>query len=74
MDDANDTGHGGSPAAWTTVTIIIIGVSVGTLFFWFDMPAYVWASATTLVIGPLVGLFMSKAGYGVGGSKIKAPH
>ncbi len=74
MNDAHDPGHGSSPAAWTTVTIMMIGVAIGTLFFWFDMPAYVWASSTLLVIGPVVGVIMAKAGYGVGGSKTKASH
>lgn len=36
MNDENDPGHGSSPAAWTTVIIMIIGVSAGTLFFWLD--------------------------------------
>lgn len=74
MNDASDPGHGQSPAAWATVIIMIIGVAAGTLFFWFDMPTYVWASATSLVIGPVVGLILSRAGYGVGGSKIKESH
>ena len=74
MNDENDPGHGSSPAAWTGVTIMLIGVSAGTLFFWLDMPLYVWLSATLLVVGPVVGMLMAKAGYGVGGSKIKASH
>jgi hypothetical protein len=72
MNDANDPGHGSSPAAWTAVIIMIIGVSAGTLFFWFDMPAFVWASASLLVVGPIVGTLMSKAGYGVEGASTKA--
>ena len=74
MNDAHDPGHGSSPAAWTGTIIMLIGVSAGTLFFWLDMPLYVWASAALLVVGPIVGTIMSKAGYGVGGSKTKASH
>jgi hypothetical protein len=74
MSDANDPGHGSSPAAWTGVTIMIIGVSAGTLFFWLDMPALVWASSVLLAVGPIVGTIMAKAGYGVGGSKTKVSH
>jgi len=74
MSDPNDPGHGSSPAAWTGVTIMIIAVSAGTLFFWLDMPALVWASAGLLAVGPIVGSLMAKAGYGVGGSKTKASH
>lgn len=74
MNDAHDPGHGSSPAAWTGMTIMLIGVAAGTLFFWLDQPLLVWVSASLLVVGPLVGTIMAKAGYGVGGSKIKASH
>jgi len=74
MNDENDPGHGSSPAAWTTVIIMIIGVSAGTLFFWLDMPAFVLASASLLVVGPIVGTLMAKAGFGVDGVSTKASH
>jgi multisubunit Na+/H+ antiporter MnhG subunit len=74
MSDDNDHGHGSSPAAWTTVIIMMIGVTAGTWFFWLDMPALVWLSATSLIIGPVVGTIMAKAGYGVGGSKNSVSH
>lgn len=70
MSDTNgDPGHGHSPAAWTAVVIMLAAVTFGTLFFVLDMPALVWASAGLLVVGALVGWFMARAGYGVGGSK-----
>jgi len=74
MNDAHDPGHGSSPAAWTGMTIMLIGATAGTLFFWFDQPLLVWASASLLAIGPIVGALLSKAGYGVGGSKTKVTH
>ena len=74
MNDEIDPGHGSSPAAWTTVIIMIIGVAAGTLFFWLDMPAFVWASASLLVVGPIVGTLMAKAGFGVDGASTKASH
>ena len=74
MNDAHDPGHGSSPAAWTGMIIMLVGVIAGTLFFWLDQPTLVWASAALLVVGPIVGAVMAKAGYGVGGSKIKASH
>lgn len=68
-NEIGDPGHGHSPAAWTAVVIMLLAVALGTLFYWFDMPALVWASAGLLVVGALVGWIMAKAGYGVGGSK-----
>lgn len=64
-----DPGHGHSPAAWTAVIIMLLAVVLGTLFFWLDMPALVWASAALLVVGAIVGWIMSKVGYGVNGDK-----
>lgn len=64
-----DPGHGHSPAAWTGVIIILIAFALGTLFYWFDMPVLVWASAALAVVGVIAGWALSKAGYGVAGPK-----
>jgi hypothetical protein len=66
-----EPGHGDSVAAWTTVSIVIAAFALGTLFFWLDIPALVWASAGLAVAGMVLGLYLKKAGYGVGGSKSK---
>jgi hydrogenase-4 membrane subunit HyfE len=66
-----EPGHGDSLAAWVTVSTIIVAFSLGTLFFWFDQAVLVWASAGLALIGLLVGWFLKRAGYGVGGSKSK---
>ena len=66
-----EPGHGDSVAAWTTVSIIIAAFAFGTFFFWLDMAALVWASAVLAFLGLGVGLYLKKAGYGVGGSKSK---
>lgn len=67
-----EPGHGDSVAAWTTVSIVIAGFALGTLFFWLNVAALVWASAGLAVAGVGVGLYLKKAGYGVGGSKSKS--
>ena len=69
---SEDPGHGHSQAAWTTVTIVLVAFTIGTLFFWFDIPEVVWASAGLAALGPVVGIAMKRAGYGVGGSKTKS--
>lgn len=68
---AADPGEGHSPAAWTGVVIMLLGFTLGTLFYWFNLPWAVIASAVVIVIGPIVGAIMRRAGYGVGGSKLK---
>lgn len=67
-----DPGHGHSPAAWTAVIIMLVGIAIGTFFFFLDMPIVVWIAAGIVVIGALVGWGMAKAGYGVNGSKVTA--
>ena len=67
--DLHDPGHGSSPAAWVAVTIMLVAFVIGTFAFWFDLPWLVWASAGLLVVGALVGLLLSKLGYGVKGPR-----
>lgn len=68
--DHVDPGHGHSPAAWTSVTIMLIAFTIGTVAFFLDVQWLVWASAGLLVVGIIVGWVLSRAGYGVGGSKV----
>jgi hypothetical protein len=51
---------------------MLVAVALGTLFYFLDMPVLVWASAALLVVGAIVGWVMSRAGYGVNGSKYAA--
>jgi hypothetical protein len=68
--DHVDPGHGHSPAAWTSVTIMLIAITIGTVAFFFDVQWLVWASAGLLVVGLIVGWALARAGYGVGGAKV----
>jgi hypothetical protein len=64
-------GHGNSPAAWTTVIIMLVAFAIGTFAFWFAVDWLVWASAGLLVIGAIVGLVLKRAGFGVGGDRLQ---
>jgi len=61
--------EGNSPAAWTAVIIMLVAFTVGTIAFWFTIVWVVWASAVVFAIGPVVGLLLARAGYGVNGPK-----
>ncbi|GAA3645625.1 HGxxPAAW family protein [Microbacterium marinilacus] len=65
----DEPGHGHSPAAWTTVIIMLVAISVGTVALFVDSWPVFWVAVGILVLGPIVGWVMSKAGYGVNGSK-----
>jgi len=62
-------GHGSSPAAWIAVTIMLIGVFVGTLFLFLDVLPLVYVGAALIAIGLIVGWLLARAGFGVNGSK-----
>ncbi|MEQ6898530.1 DUF6704 family protein [Microbacterium sp. KR10-403] len=64
-----DPGHGHSPAAWTAVIIMLVGIGVGTGAFFLDVPWLVWSCVVLIVIGLVAGFILSKAGYGVNGPK-----
>ena len=66
-----DPGHGDSVASWAAVITIMVAFAVGTLAFWFDMAAVVWASAGLAIAGVVLGFVLKRAGYGVSGSKSK---
>lgn len=64
-----DPGHGHSPAAWTAVVIMLVAITLGTLFFVLNIPVGVYASVALVVVGWIVGMVMAKMGYGVKGPK-----
>ncbi|MCR8670673.1 DUF6704 family protein [Agrococcus sp. HG114] len=59
-----DPGHGNSRAGWTSVIVMLIAITLGTLFFFLDMPALVWASAGLLLVGIILWPLLKKAGHG----------
>jgi hypothetical protein len=69
MEAQSEPGHGNSPAAWTAVVIMLVGIAGGTLAFWLDIAWLVWVSAGVVLLGAIVGIIMSKVGYGVSGPR-----
>ena len=69
MEAQSEPGHGNSPAAWTAVVIMLVGVAGGTIAFWLDVAWLVWVSAGVVLLGAIVGGVMAKVGYGVSGPR-----
>lgn len=65
----DDPGHGHSPAAWSAVLIMLLGLSVAAVALFLWIPWLLIASAVVFLIGPIVGFILTKAGYGAGGPK-----
>ena len=71
VDHSEPTGHGNSPAAWTTVIVMLIGALIASIAFVIANTPIFIAGAVVMLAGLVVGFVMRKAGYGVGGSKLK---
>lgn len=69
--EVDELSHGHSPAAWTAVVIMLIGFSLGTVFYTTNQPVGVVVSLVVIAVGLLVGYAMARAGYGVKGPKFQ---
>lgn len=68
-DTIADPGHGHSPAAWTAVVVMLLGITAGTVAFCLEQPLFVWISVGVVLVGALLGPILARAGYGVKGPK-----
>ncbi|PYI67630.1 hypothetical protein CVV68_09315 [Arthrobacter livingstonensis] len=73
IDHSVELGHGNSPAAWTCVTVMLVGTIVGCVAFLIGESATLlfWIGVGIIAVGLIVGIAMKSAGYGVGGNKLK---
>ena len=56
--------HGSTPAAWTTVILVMIAFLLGTLAVVMGNWVLFWASAALVVVAGIIGVIMKKAGLG----------
>lgn len=66
-----ELGHGNSPAAWTCVIVMLVGALICSIAFVINNTPIFIGGAVVMVLGLIAGWAMRKAGYGVGGSKLK---
>lgn len=71
---SDEPGHGSSPAAWTAVVIMLVGVTLGTIALFFEVIPVVLIGAAFIPVGLIVGGVMKRAGYGVGGARSGGHH
>ncbi len=74
IDHSIELGHGNSPAAWTSVTVMLVGVIVGCIAFVMGESATILfiIGVAIIVVGLALGPILKMVGYGVGGSKLKS--
>ncbi len=58
------TDHGSTPAAWTTVAIVILAFFVSTLALVLANWPMFWVGVGMVVLGPVVGKVMAMMGLG----------
>ncbi len=56
--------HGNTPAAWTAVTIVLVGFVLGGLALVIDNMPLFWVGVALGPIGGVAGLVMSRMGLG----------
>ncbi|MFE9447681.1 HGxxPAAW family protein [Streptomyces sp. NPDC006739] len=66
--------HGHTPAAWTGVTIAIIGFCVAGAFMVMAQPVGFWAGMVIVVLGGVVGAVMRSMGLGQPKRTHAVPH
>lgn len=71
---SDEPGHGSSPAAWTAVVIMLIGLAIATASLFLDAYALVWVGGALVPVGLIVGGVLKAVGLGVGGSRVGGSH
>jgi small neutral amino acid transporter SnatA (MarC family) len=61
---AHHDDHGSTPAAWTTVAIIVLAFVVGTLAIILGNWVMFWVGVGLIVVGVVVGKVMAMMGLG----------
>ncbi len=63
-DHPEDTNHGDTVAAWTSVTVVIVGFAGLVLFFYIGDQTLTWASIAVIAVGSVLGPILSALGLG----------
>ena len=64
MSQTKRSHHGNTPAAWTTVILVILAFAVSGTAIWVGNAAMFWAGVVIAVIAVVVGKLMQMAGLG----------
>ena len=68
---ADHDSHGSTPAAWTTVVIVTLAFTLGTLAIILGNWPLFWVSVGLVVLGAIVGKVMQAVGLGKHGKAAK---
>lgn len=63
-DHPEDTNHGDTIAAWSSVSVIVVGFIGLVTFFYIGDMNLTWASIATIAVGAILGPILSALGLG----------
>ncbi|MEN9992935.1 MAG: hypothetical protein RLY83_505 [Actinomycetota bacterium] len=63
-DHPEDTNHGDTVAAWTSVTVIMVGFAGLVLFFYIGNESLTWVSIFVIAAGAVLGPILAALGLG----------
>lgn len=72
LDHTGYVGHGNTPAAWTCVAFLTLGVVVAVAGFTIQVPPVLWIGLALCVVGLMVGFVMKRMGLGYEGAAARA--
>jgi len=66
------TNHGQTVAAWTTVTVVLVGSVIAAVGVLIAVTWLFWLGLVVVIVGTAVGKVLQLAGYGQGGANTLA--
>ena len=63
-DHPQDTNHGDSIAAWSSVIVIVLGFLGATVFLYLNDMTLTWSSVGLIVVGAVLGPVLASLGFG----------
>ena len=61
---ASHDDHGSTPAAWTGVTVLLIGMTISGGALWWSSPTWFWIGMGVCGLGVVAGKVMQLMGFG----------
>ncbi|MEY5145417.1 MAG: hypothetical protein RL745_786 [Actinomycetota bacterium] len=56
--------HGSTPASWTAVIVMLVGMLIAGIAMILKQPTYFWVGMAIIPVGAAAGWVMAKAGLG----------
>lgn len=72
LDHTGYVGHGNTPAAWTCIAILTVGVLLAVVGFTIEVMILLWVGIALCGVGLVAGFVMKRMGMGYEGDAARA--